>query len=142
MNYGRPSCIFSLFCTHTKERLTTLFKPRVTPPPRYRYQILHFSLMSFLVLQLQKYTNIFYFQTISKKNLQKTNNLFLPSVISPQSPQSNRCHFTKTSLANFNRSCFVPVLRNSTIAFAFSPVPSSFVTVPIPNRWCSTVAPI
>ena len=37
-------------------------------------------------------------------------------------------------LANFSSSCLVPVLRNSTVALVFSPVPSTFSTVPMPKR--------
>ena len=45
------------------------------------------------------------------------------------------------SLANFNSSCFVPAMENSTVVFVFSPEPSTFNTTPTPTRKCSTLSP-
>ena len=43
--------------------------------------------------------------------------------------------------ANFSSSCLIPTLRNSTVALAFSPSPSMRMTLPMPKRSCSIVAP-
>ena len=43
--------------------------------------------------------------------------------------------------ANFSKSCFTPTLRNFIVAFAFSPLPSTFITSPMPNLSCSIICP-
>ena len=43
--------------------------------------------------------------------------------------------------ANFNSSCFTPTLRNFIVAFAFSPLPSTLMTSPMPNLSCSIICP-
>ena len=49
-------------------------------------------------------------------------------------------HYSKiVYFANLSRSCFVPTFLNSTVAFAFSPLPSTANTLPIPKRMCSMV---
>lgn len=53
----------------------------------------------------------------------------------------NSFQLTTVNLANFNKSCLRPELTNSTVAFAFSPEPSNFTTVPTPKRWCSILTP-
>lgn len=44
---------------------------------------------------------------------------------------------TTVNLANFTNNCFTPAFSNCTVAFMFSPEPSSRITLPIPKRSCS-----
>ena len=50
-------------------------------------------------------------------------------------------YFRILKRAKRNRSCFVPVCWNSTVAFVFSPVPSICLTSPRPKRSCSIRSP-
>ena len=43
--------------------------------------------------------------------------------------------------ANLRRSCLVPELRKLTVALQLSPVPSIFITSPMPKRECSMMSP-
>ncbi len=45
------------------------------------------------------------------------------------------------SLAKRNKSFLSPVPLNLIVAFLSFPDPSSKVTTPFPNRWCSTLVP-
>ena len=57
-------------------------------------------------------------------------------------PTDSAAHqLTTLNFANFKSSCFVPALRNSTVAFSLSPEPSNLMMVPMPKRWCSMTLP-
>ena len=43
--------------------------------------------------------------------------------------------------ANLSNRHLLPTLSNFTVAFSFSPTPSTLITLPMPKRWCSMVAP-
>ena len=43
--------------------------------------------------------------------------------------------------ANLSKSCFTPTLWNFIVAFVFSPLPSTFITSPMPNLSCSITWP-
>ena len=45
------------------------------------------------------------------------------------------------NLAKRNNNCLVPALRNSMVALALSPVPSTFFTSPMPKRSCCMSCP-
>lgn len=45
------------------------------------------------------------------------------------------------NLANLRRSCFCPIPGKNTVAFLFGPLPSRLITLPLPNRSCSTSIP-
>lgn len=47
------------------------------------------------------------------------------------------CYWQTLNLANLTNSCFTPAFSNCTVAFMFSPEPSSLVTLPMPKRSCS-----
>lgn len=43
--------------------------------------------------------------------------------------------------ANLSNKHLLPTLLNNTVAFSFSPTPSTLITLPMPKRWCSMVDP-
>ena len=48
---------------------------------------------------------------------------------------------TTLNRANFSNNCFSPAFRKRTVALLFSPIPSTFITSPIPKRSCSITCP-
>ena len=115
----------SLVCRHSDRSLFTII------------------LLVFLIIDLHFAPSAFSEQKCLKKRkyLRCPMKVLALAVESPCDGHRKYVHFlglfpypNTVNLANFKRSCFVPELTNFTVALAFSPVPSSFRTVPMPNR--------